>query len=44
MTLATKLIVIEATPFRPIFDEARRLIGADQTALICFTIVAVTLS
>lgn len=30
MTLATKMIVVEPTPYRPIFDEARRLIGAEN--------------
>lgn len=30
MTLATKMIIVEPTPFRPIFDEARRLIGAEH--------------
>lgn len=30
MTLATRMIIVEPTPFRPIFDEARRLIGAEH--------------
>jgi hypothetical protein len=30
MTLATQILVVEPTPFRPIFDEARRLIGAEN--------------
>jgi hypothetical protein len=30
MTLATKMLIVEPTPYRPIFDEARRLIGAEN--------------
>lgn len=30
MTLATKMVIVEPTPYRPIFDEARRLIGAEH--------------
>lgn len=30
MTLATKMAIVEPTPYRPIFDEARRLIGAEH--------------
>jgi hypothetical protein len=32
MTLATKMAIVEPTPYRPIFDEARRLIGAEHGA------------
>lgn len=30
MTLATRMAIVEPTAFRPIFDEARRLIGAEN--------------
>lgn len=30
MALTTQMLIVEPTPFRPIFDEARRLIGAEN--------------
>jgi hypothetical protein len=30
MTLATRIAIVEPTAYRPIFDEARRLIGAEN--------------
>ena len=34
MTLTTQMLVIEPTPYRPVFDAVRRLIGADKASYV----------